>query len=91
MAVMDSDRRGFHIEKSISIGHILTTITLVVAAFSWTSAVDKRLAVHDNQIKQLEIADNKFQDAININRSEILDQLKTLNEKTDKLIMEFKR
>ena len=32
----------FHVEKSISVGHILTTIVMLVTAFSYFNDFDKR-------------------------------------------------
>ena len=80
------DKRGFHIEKSISIGHILTTFGLVIAAFTWTTQVDKKLAVHDVQIIQIQDQNKLQQDEARTSRAEILNQLQSINDKLDRTI-----
>jgi hypothetical protein len=86
MAPNSEDRRGFHLEKSVSIGHILTTISLIVMAFAWTSSVDKHLAVHDTQITELQESDRRQMKDMEITKAEIITQLQSINDKLDRFV-----
>jgi len=87
MSLPDSkDRRGFHLEKSISVGHILTTISMVVMAFAWTSNVETRLAIHDTQIQELQESDRRQLKDAEMAKGEILTALHDINAKLDRYI-----
>ena len=85
-AEADVDRRGFHLEKSISVGHILTTVGLVVACITWTSSVDKHLAIHDTEITTLQESDRRQTKEAEASRAEILAQLQRINDKIDRYL-----
>ena len=40
----------FHIEKSISVGHILTTLVLVIGAITYFTDFDKRISATEQEI-----------------------------------------
>ena len=48
------DRRGFHIDKTISVGHLLSTIVVVVAGFTWVSKIEQGVNGNAMQDKYLE-------------------------------------
>lgn len=42
------DRRehhGWHLDKRLNVGHILTTLSIVLGAFVWGSTMEKRIAL----------------------------------------------
>ncbi len=41
----DGDRRHWHLEKSVSITHILSTVVMVLGALSFSFSMDKRIAI----------------------------------------------
>lgn len=45
---------SWHLEKRINVGHILTTILLVAAMFSWTGKIESELLVQQARIDALE-------------------------------------
>lgn len=62
----------WHIKREVSVGHLLTTLTLFVAALWWASGVEKRIAV-------LEVTSAQ--------QAEVLqDRLNRIEDKLDKLI-----
>ena len=65
----------WHLDKRLNIGHILTTLALVIAAFSYTSGIDKRVTVVEVQVKNQEL----------VNR-QTTSQLEQINDKLDRLI-----
>lgn len=83
---MSDENKGFHLEKSVSVGHLLTTITLIIAALAWTSTVDKKLAIHDTQILNLEESDRLQRMEAQNSRAEILRQYQDISQKLDRYI-----
>ena len=56
-SVEDSARNGFfrdwHIDKRVSLGHIVTTIAVGAAAFMWIADVDKRVELNAAAILEM--------------------------------------
>jgi H+/gluconate symporter-like permease len=50
---MTTSTQGFHVDKTISIGHIVTTMSLVVGAFWYFSDLDKRITATEKDIQHL--------------------------------------
>lgn len=76
----------WHIDRSINLGHILTTIAIIAGLFTWGSGIDKRVTVNALQISGLQ-KDNLRQDNSSIrNQQRMSHQLDLINEKLDKLV-----
>lgn len=43
--------RHWHLDKRVNVTHILTTLAMVVALFSWGSKVEERIAVIEHELK----------------------------------------
>lgn len=69
----------FHIEKSISIGHILTTVTLLIGAVMYFNEFDKRISATEQEIEFLKT--QRIEDARRIEK-----RLDSIDAKLDKLI-----
>lgn len=69
------ERRTWHLDKRLNVGHILTTITIAVGVFVWASKMDSRITVLEVQQQ------NTAQTGI-----EIKSQLQELNRKLDRII-----
>lgn len=63
--VMTGDRRSWPLEKSFSIGHMMTTAVTAFYMIWWASAADTRLAQTQESFKQYVEAQVKVIDAIN--------------------------
>ena len=50
---MSTDNK-FHIEKSISVGHIITTLVLLIGGIQYLSNFDKRIAAAEQDIEFLQ-------------------------------------
>lgn len=85
-SVDNNNPESWHLSKSINIGHILTTIAVVLSAFAYINAFDKRLAetelkvvyLREAQDQQTVRTDEKFRD--------IKTDLKDISKKLDKII-----
>lgn len=76
----------FHLDRSISVGHIITTITIVVSMIWWASTVETRLAVQESSVRTLKETDLRHEGEATAMRAEIRDQLAALNAKVDRLV-----
>lgn len=79
MAQIETTREGWHFKKEIQIAHIISTILIVGAAFSYVSKIEQRLTIVETQL----IAQR---DADAIQRA----QLEKIDAKLDRLIERFK-
>lgn len=75
------DRRHehWHVRKEINVGHMLTTLALVIAALSWSNSIDKRVTVLETR------QDQQAQQTTEM-RAELRTELRLVNDKLDKLI-----
>lgn len=46
----DNRRRHWHLEKSISVGHIITTIAIAGSVLTWAMRMDSRVSVIETQL-----------------------------------------
>lgn len=78
------DRRGFRLDKSISLGHIFTTVSMLLTVVWWAAGVEKRFAVHDTQIVEINQMMRRQDEDRARARAEILQQLLSMNDKLDR-------
>ena len=81
-----SDRRSWHLDKTISVGHLVSTVVIAVSVFSWAMTLDKRVEQNSlsiTHIKEQQIAEQKRIDQL---RTEIKQDLRDINQKLDRLI-----
>lgn len=73
--------RGFHFDNTISWGHILTTMTLIISGFIWVSDVEKKIENFRTELGHVK----EIQDR---DRSDIRDRLTKLDKNIEKLLDE---
>lgn len=49
---MAEDQRSWHLEKSVSIGHIITTIAVMGSFIAWAMKQENRMATIESATKQ---------------------------------------
>lgn len=69
----------WHLKREVNITHIVATMGLVISAFMYSSALDKRIQANEQDIVYL-----KFQRAEDIERTE--KQFDTINAKLDEVL-----
>jgi len=82
----DNERRAWHLDKTISVGHLLSTVVIAISVFSWASAVDRRVEQNAQAIKYLSKEQTEGQNRLDALRSEIKTDLRSINAKLDRLI-----
>ncbi len=79
------DRRAhqWHLEKSISVGHIITTVALAGSVFAWAMQMDTRVSVIEAQIAHAAEARAKIEAQYRDGMSEIKSSLLRIEAKLD--------
>jgi len=74
-------KRDWHIEKSVSVGHILTTAVIIIGMLSYFNEQDKRIAANKQDIEFIKV--QRSEDLGRIEKS--LDEIKELilNDRRD--------
>lgn len=88
---MNDDRRHWHWEKSINIGHILSTLVIAGAMINYTTNIDKRVQLNTARYDGLVKAIDKNEMMQNRQYGELRDDMKRLHEKLDNLIIRLSK
>lgn len=75
----DLDQRRFRLDATVNITHILTTIGMMVAFFSWGTDIKNKLVQHEVEISNL----RSNSQATTL---EVRESLREINAKVDRLI-----
>lgn len=83
---MSDNFQHWHLDKRLNVGHILTTISAVAAAFAWGSTIESRLAVLELQTRNSEAAQAEIKEEIVRTRQSFNQRLDRVDSKLDRLI-----
>jgi hypothetical protein len=78
---------GTPLNKSLSIGHIITTVALVVGGFTFIYDLRESVAIQAFQFKSVESRLNRVVQRTDENFQEIMDHLIRLEEKLDTIVL----
>jgi len=87
----EDNRRGWHVDRTLNISHILGTIVLALSAFSWANAIDKQVAMTQQQVDFLQKQQLEESQKLTSFRTEIRDDLRTISVKMDAAIENKRR
>ena len=79
---------SIHIQKGISIGHLVTTIGLIIGGFTFIYDLREQLAIADVRIESLESRLERVVERTDDQFGAIMDNLLRLEEKIDKVLVE---
>lgn len=80
------DRRGWHLNKGLDLGHLLVTVSMLAGFILWALAQERRITTVENGLRS-EHEINLAQDLERARqRDEIRSDLKAINEKLDRLV-----
>lgn len=83
---MDNQKASWHLDKTISVGHLVSTVIIAVSVFSWAVTLDKRVEQNSlsiTHLKEQQVTDRK---QVQEMRAEIKQDLRDINAKLDRLI-----
>ena len=79
---------SIHIQKGISIGHLVTTIGLIIGGFTFIYDLREQLAIADVRIESLESRLERVVERTDDKFGAIMDNLLRLESKIDKVLVE---
>lgn len=82
----DISNRGFHLERSISVGHLITTVVIGVSALMYVTKMEARLDVHDSRLSAAEQRLDRERIQTDAAMAEIRATLRRLDDKMDRLL-----
>lgn len=82
----DMDRRGWHLDKGVSVAHIATTVALIITALWYLAGQDKRISNLELNYAHLKDARVEDQDRTSNKFDELKTDLRIINSKLDRLI-----
>jgi hypothetical protein len=81
---------GWHLDRRISLGHLVTTATLLVAMMLWAGRMDTRTSLLELSLTRQANVDRRQDEATQQLREEIREELRALNEKMDRYLGDAK-
>lgn len=81
---MQSDSPNWHLDRRISLGHLVTTVTVLVAMVLWGAHLETRLVVVEDTLGRQAAVDGRQDAETERMRQEIREELRRLNEKLDR-------
>ena len=81
-----ADKRSWHLDKTISVGHLVSTLVIAISVFSWAATLDKRVEQNSIAIVHLKEQQANEQKRLQELRQEIKQDLRDINQKLDRLI-----
>lgn len=84
------EKRHWHLDKTVSIAHILSTIVIAGSVFAWAMALEKRVDRNAQAIEFLLIQQKDERHRMETMRIEIRQDFNSVNQKLDRLIEKSK-
>jgi len=75
---------GWHLDRRISIGHLITTGTVAVAMVAWMLQLENRVAVHDVKIDQVEKNQTAAKAEVAAQYAELIRRLERIDSRLDR-------
>ncbi len=82
----ENDYHQWHLDKTVSIGHIISTVAIALSVFSWALVMDKRIEKNAQSIEFLAQNHERLEQRVDATRNEIRQDLRAINAKLDRLI-----
>ena len=77
---------GWHLKKEIQFGHIITTLTVAVAAMFYFSKIEQRIALVEQQMTQQRERDDRQDKAVAEAVTLLRQQLENMDKKLDRVL-----
>ncbi|GGA80694.1 hypothetical protein GCM10011369_23300 [Neiella marina] len=80
------ERRSWHLDKTISLSHIISTIAVIASVFVYVSRLEYRANLNAQEIEHLKNEVQQQARMDEIRRNEFRHDLKAISDKLDRLI-----
>lgn len=78
--------KHWHLDRTVSITHIISTAAVVISLFTWGGSIDKRIDQNSQNISHLAKMQSRQENRINEVKKEIRADLQIINNKLDRII-----
>ncbi len=86
MQTLPTEPSGWHLKKEIQLGHLITTLTVMISAVLYVGKVEQRVAVLESAAAAQHERDERQDRASAEERQVIRSQLDKINDKLDRLV-----
>jgi len=86
MPEVSRDSNGWHLDKKVSLGHLVSTMILAVAAITWAMGIDKRIEQNAIATQYMGVQQTDNKKKVEDLRKEIKSDLRAISDKLDRLI-----
>lgn len=80
------DRRGWRVDKTLSVGHLLTTIVIAGSALVWALRMEGRIVAIEEAVKTQGVTNRQHETSLRDLTTAVREDLRALNGKVDRLI-----
>jgi hypothetical protein len=81
-----AEKRGWHLDKTVSVSHIITTALIAVSVITWAMSVDRRINDNATAIEYISKQQADTTKKVETVRLEIKTDLRDISNKLDRLI-----
>lgn len=74
------DRRGWHLDKTVGVTHLITTLTIVVSVLAWANTIDKRITLIEAEAQHQRETDTRQDAVLRDSLAAIRDTLREMKE-----------
>lgn len=74
---------GWHLDKRVSIGHVITTLTVAATLLVFGLRLEGRISLNEHRIVQTEQHLQELRETQSINQAEIIRRLERISDKLD--------
>lgn len=83
---INKDSSGWHLDKKVSVGHLVSTAILLVGAVTWASGIEKRIDQNALAAQYMAAQQTENKKKVEDLRKEIKSDLRAISDKLDRLI-----
>ena len=86
MSSVENDRREWHLQKSISVGHLITTFVVAASALMYIGSLEAKLGQHELQIQTIKEQRDRDSKRVDASFAELKSDLKDISRKLDRML-----
>ena len=86
MTTQQQQQKEWHLDKTLSISHIISTVAIALSAFAWAMAIEKKIEQNTQRLIFLEAVEKRLEDRVDRTRDELKQDLRAIDSKLDRLI-----
>ncbi len=84
--IFDTDQRRWHLKKEVTIGHIFTTMSVVLGIIFYTSKIDNRISLAEQKVEQIQAYNKDAMARADIQFSKLELSLQRIEDKLDRKV-----